>query len=72
MTFQLNLLLTNQNSRMDIWSRTHASVLDSVKSDLNKEDLVEEIETIWADLSIENNNLHRLEATHIKDLFELY
>jgi len=57
---------------MDIWNRTRASVLDTVKSDLNKQDLVAEIESIWADLSIENNNLHKLDATHIKDMYEEY
>ena len=57
MTLEVNRLLKNRNTRMDIWRRTRASMLDSVKSGLNTDDLVEEIETIWEDLSVEKSNL---------------
>ena len=64
MTLEVNCLLTTRNTRMDIFWRTRASVLDSVKSDLNNDDPIEEIETIWEDFSVENNNLHMLDAKH--------
>ena len=76
-TLEVNHLLHNQETFKNIWNKTCGKVVDCVKKELrviwlDRDKLIKEIEAIWEDTSVQNKQLHRIDSSHIKDMFELW